>query len=114
MADISRTGRMGLRADFTSFLLILLALGFWGCQPVVHHVRHYSSGAMMETRSFLVREGVEIPHGVHLSWYADGSRKSMEIFRQGCREGFQAGWFPDGSLKFRREYSRCRPVETRE
>lgn len=52
-----------------------------------------------ESRTVHLRGSGEAPvrHGVQLSWYPDGGRKSMENFVNGYRQGYAFRWHPDGA-----------------
>lgn len=87
----------------------LAAAVLLACGPVEKIETSYPDGRKKSVSPYLRKAGgILVPHGVHLAWYPDGSRMSMDVFLHGRREGYSLRWHPDGALKAMEHYTEGR------
>ncbi len=81
-------------------LLIFPLLLLFGCDQVEWRRVYYPDGRLAEEQPLLVvrDDDYHIPHGFHQTWYPDGSRKSLEVFVRGIRQGNVLQWDEKGNL----------------
>lgn len=89
-----------LRGLRPGLLLMVVAALFVACDPgVVREAGAYGDGARAYEREYRVTSDAgRVPHGAHATWYSGGTRRTLEFYRNGVREGYAFEWNEAGTL----------------
>jgi antitoxin component YwqK of YwqJK toxin-antitoxin module len=81
-------------------LAALCGLFFIACNRIEVDRHFHPNGKLAEEQTFEVnRNGVRLPHGLHVQWRENGTRLSLEVFVHGLRKGYALRWSPSGQLE---------------
>jgi hypothetical protein len=82
-------------------LVLGLALGvFIACnENTVRESGVHSDQTLAYVREYIIAsDGRKVAHGSHKTWHADGSRRSLEFYEYGVRQGYAFAWDESGTL----------------
>lgn len=85
----------------TRIVLIAIALlGLTACnENEVREFSFYADNTPSSVREYMLTEdGKKVAHGSHKTWHEDGSRRSLEFYEYGVRQGYAFSWDKSGTL----------------
>ena len=95
---------------FRSASCFFLALSLWNCDSLQCRTRYYPSGKKLATYTAIKKDQQEVPHGLYVTYYESGVRKSLIGYQDGKKSGFQIFWYSNGQIQSRQEFADDQPI----